>query len=88
MKQVLGELDKLWPGFSQYVKQTYVYSYHPAAIPVWPRGRSPLDEQSELLRRPSMGIYFAGDYTENAHSSGATISGLRVAKDITKELKH
>ena len=29
---------------------TYAYSYHPAAIASWQPGRSPLDEQSELLR--------------------------------------
>ena len=59
---------------SARVLDAHVYTYHPAAIPTWPPGRSPLDESSQLLRRGSGGIHFAGDYTENAHSDGAARS--------------
>ncbi len=85
-KELLGELNRLWPGFSQYVRATHIYSYHPAAIPVWPPGRSPVDAQAELLRKPHLGLWLAGDYTENAHSDGAVRSGIRVAKAIAEDL--
>ncbi len=86
LRQLLGEIDALWPGFSAKVKSAHVYSYHPAAIPFWPRGRSPLDSKSELLRTPVLGLHLAGDYLFNAHSDGAARSAMHVAVGIGSEL--
>lgn len=84
--EVYGELEKLWPGFSQFVKSSYVYTYHPGAIPVWPPGRSPLDEPAQKLREPELGLHLAGDYLYNAHSDGAARSGIAAAERIAAEL--
>jgi monoamine oxidase len=86
LAEIKTELDRMWPGFATHVLQSFVYTYHPAALPVWPPGRSPLDEKAELLRTAERGIYFAGDFTEGAHSSAAAQSGIRVAKQIAAEL--
>lgn len=86
VEELTTELDKLWPGFSTRVRDVHVYQYHPAAVAVWPPGRSPLDEGSKLLREPSLGLYFAGDWTENSHSDGAAESAIRVANAIAREL--
>lgn len=80
--ETLAELDKLWPGFSSYVKETYVYGYHPAAVAYWPPGRSPLDELSNLMRTPSSGLFLAGDWLYSSHSEGAAIAGLETAKKV------
>jgi monoamine oxidase len=82
LAEIDGNLDALWPGFSQYVQASYVFSYHPGAVPVWPPGRSPLDEPSSKLREPELGLYLAGDYLYDAHSDGAAKSALRVAEQI------
>jgi monoamine oxidase len=87
VREILQGLDALWPHFSDYVRASYVYTYHPAALPVWPPGRSPLDEPARLLREPELGLYLAGDYTLGAHSSAAVESGLRIADQIANELK-
>ncbi len=42
LHEVHEHLETLWPGFTQYLQASYVYTYHPGAIPVWPPGRSPL----------------------------------------------
>lgn len=86
IKEILGGLDQLWPGFSAHVKASHVYTYHPGALPVWPPGRSPLDERADLLRQPEMGAYFAGDYLWGSHSDAAVRSGLEAARAIAKEL--
>jgi monoamine oxidase len=70
------ELERLWPGFGKIVKGFYVYSYHPAAVPVWPPGRSPIDDASKTLWKPEHGLYLAGDYLVNAHSDGAARSAI------------
>jgi monoamine oxidase len=85
LHDIYGELEKLWPGFTQFVKESYVYTYHPGAIPVWPPGRSPLDELSQKLRQPELGLYLAGDYLYNAHSDGAARSGIAAAERIAAE---
>lgn len=84
--EILTALDKLWPGLSRYVRSSHVYSYHPAALPVWPPGRSPLDQGARALREPEGGLYLAGDYTFGAHSNGAAESGQRVAALIGQDL--
>jgi monoamine oxidase len=80
--EVLAQLDKLWPGFSGYVKDVQFYSYHPAAVAFWPPGRSPLDETSEAVRQPDNGLFLAGDWTVSSHSEGAVLSGLRAARQV------
>ena len=87
LKEIYTQLDKLWPGIANKVQKSYVYTYHPGAVPVWPPGRSPLDALSEKLREPELGLYLAGDYLYNAHSDGAARSGIRVAERIARELK-
>ena len=87
VKQLLGELDELWPGFSGHVVSTEVYTYHPGSVAVWPPGRSPLDERSQLIREPENGLYLVGDWTWNAHSDGAARSALAAAERIAKDLK-
>jgi len=91
-EQKLGEirqaLDALWPGFSAHVHEGYVYSYHPAAVAVWPPGRSPFDGPARALREPEMGVYLAGDWTVSAHGSGAVDSAFRAAEAVARDLKH
>ncbi|MEZ4299526.1 MAG: NAD(P)/FAD-dependent oxidoreductase [Polyangiaceae bacterium] len=83
----IPELDHLWPGFAGLVKATYVYSYHPAAVPVWPVGRSPIDEKSQSLFAPEHGLYLTGDYLISAHSVGAVKSATCQSSRIVKDLK-
>jgi monoamine oxidase len=85
LRAILAELERLFPGFTRHVGPAHVYGYHPAAVATWPPGRSPLDEQSELFRKPDHGLYFAGDWTLNAHSDGAAKSGILVAEQIAAE---
>ena len=61
------------------------YRYHPHAIASWPVGRSRFDSLSDSLRQPQGRIYFAGDFTEDTHSNGASLSAIRVVKDILKQ---
>ena len=84
-KTLLEAFEKQWPGFSQSVKQMTFYRYHPRAIASWPVGRSRFDSLSDSLRLPQGRIYFAGDFTEDTHSNGATHSAIRVVKDILKQ---
>jgi monoamine oxidase len=86
LAEIVSGLDHLWPGFAAHVQRGFAYTYHPAALPVWPPGRSPLDGPAETLRQPERGLYLAGDYTAGAHSSAAVQSGIRVAAQITAEL--
>jgi hypothetical protein len=85
--RVLSELDKLWPGLSKYVHGAYFYSYHPAAIPNWGPGRSPLDSLSRSLLFESVGLYLAGDYVGGGGAEGAVESARKAAAAIAKELK-
>ncbi len=85
LHEILTELERLFPGFTRHVGPAHVYSYHPAAVATWPAGHSPLDEYSELFRKADRGLYFAGDWTLNAHSDGAAKSGIRVAEQIAAE---
>jgi monoamine oxidase len=84
-KTLLEAFEKQWPGFSQSVKQMTFYRYHPRAIASWPVGRSRFDSLSDSLRRPQGRIYFAGDFTEDTHSNGASHSAIRVVKDILQQ---
>lgn len=86
LRELYTHLDQQWPGFSKQVQGTQVYTYHPGAVPVWPPGRSPLDELAQDLREPELGLYLAGDYLYNAHSDGAAKSGIRAAEKIAQEL--
>lgn len=84
-EMLLAALDKQWPGFRSAVKQMTYYRYHPRAIASWPVGRSRFDSLSDALRTPQGRIYFAGDFTEDTHSNGATHSALRVVKGILRQ---
>jgi monoamine oxidase len=87
VREILGALDRLWPGLSAHVRGSHVFSYHPAAIPVWPPGRSPLDAGGRSLREPELGLYLAGDYTVSAHANGAAESAEAAAARISEELR-
>lgn len=84
---VLGELERLWPGFGKAEHGAYVYSYHPMGVTVWPPGRSPIDDKSKVMFQPEHGLYLAGDYLINAHSDGAVRSAICVSDRIAKDLK-
>ena len=86
-ERLLAEMDKLWPGFSKYVLETYFYNYHPVATPGWPPGRSPIDTAQDSLRQENVGLFLAGDYIYSSHSEGSVISGRETAKKIAAELK-
>lgn len=85
--EVVAGLERLWPGFRGIVRRAYVQRYHPAAVPVWPPGRSPLDAASGALFEPEHGLYLAGDYLVNAHSDGAVRSALCAAARIAADLR-
>jgi hypothetical protein len=88
LEEIKAELERRWPGFARQVRKSFVYTYHPSALPVWPPGRSPLDDKAGLLQKPERGLYLAGDYAGGgAHSSAAVESGIRVAEQIAAELK-
>ena len=84
--EMTAALSKLWPGFAAQVRGGYLYSYHPAAVAVWPPGRSPLDAKAQALFEPEDGLYFAGDWLVGAHSDGAVVSGRRAAERIAQDL--
>jgi monoamine oxidase len=86
LRELLGALDRLWPGLSTHVRGSEVFTYHPAALPVWPPGRSPLDKPAAALRAPELGLYLAGDYTLGAHSDAAAESGLAAAAQVSAAL--
>ena len=85
-RELLAELESMWPGFSRFVRGTSIYTYHPAAIPSWPAGRSPFDERAQRLFRPFDGLYLAGDYLVSSHSEGAVVAAQRQARAIALEL--
>lgn len=74
--------DRIWPGFSKMMKGMEFYRFHPRAIASWPVGRSRFDDLSNEIRKPENNIYFAGDFTESSHSSGAFESAARVSSQI------
>lgn len=84
--EMTAELSKLWSGFGAHVREGYLYSHHPAAVAVWPPGRSPLDAEAQALFEPEDGLYFAGDWLVGAHSDGAVVSGERAAERIAQDL--
>ena len=86
VREILAALDRRWPGLSAHVHSSQVFTYHPAALPVWPPGRSPLDREGQALREPELGLHLAGDYTISAHSNGAAESARAVAVRISQEL--
>lgn len=86
-KDLISHLEKIWPGFSQYVKAAYFYGYHPGATPSWPVGRSPLDAKSKSLQKPVAGLYLVGDYIYSNHADGAVISAQKVAQIISNAKK-
>ncbi|MBI5881765.1 MAG: FAD-dependent oxidoreductase [Elusimicrobia bacterium] len=86
-QRLLAELDKIWLGFSGFVKETHFYGYHPAATPGWGPGRSPLDSLHASLRTENVGLYLAGDYIYSSHADGTVKSGQDVAGKIAKQLK-
>ncbi len=86
VRELLAELDEMQPAFAEHVDAAYVYTYHPAALPSWGPGRSPLDEHSALLREPTDGLYLVGDYTQGGHSDSAARSAIRAALRIASEL--
>ena len=86
-QEVLESMDVYWPGFSKYVKEVVFYSYHPAAVTYWPRGRSPLDAGSEAIRTPHQGLFLAGDWTESSHAEGAVRSAILAVDQVDRFLK-
>jgi monoamine oxidase len=84
--ELLKSMDQFFPGFSKYVKEVRFYSYHPAAVTYWPRGRSPLDAGSEAIRTPNLGLFLAGDWTESSHAEGAVRSAMLTVDKVTKFL--
>ncbi len=85
--EIKTELDKLWPGLSAHIRGSYVYTYHPASIAVWPPGRSPNDATGRKLREPDRGVYLAGDWTVSGHSNGAVESALSATVAVAVSLK-
>ena len=85
---LLDAFEKQWPGFGQFVRQIYFYRYHPRAIAAWPVGRSRFDALSDSMRQPQGRVYFAGDFTEDTHSNGATIAAKRVVEAILQQDDH
>lgn len=85
--EVLEGMDAVWPGFSKYVRETFFYSYHPAAVTYWPKGRSPLDDLSEAIRTPNQGLFLAGDWTESSHAEGAVHSAMLASEKVDSYLK-
>jgi monoamine oxidase len=85
--ELLRELEALWPGFSRFVRGTTVYTYHPAAIPYWPPGRSPYDARAQRLFDAFHGLYLAGDYLVSSHSEGAVRAAQRQARAIVEDLQ-
>ena len=85
--EVMEGMDQYWPGFSKYVKDVLFYSYHPASVTYWPRGRSPLDALSEAIRTPNQGLFLAGDWTESSHAEGAVRSAMLVVDQVDKFLR-
>lgn len=85
--ELVAELEKLWPGFAKHVRSAAIYSYHPAAIPFWPPGRSPFDAQAQGLFESFDGLFLAGDYLVSSHSEGAVISAQRQARAIADDLQ-
>ncbi|MBI5210458.1 MAG: FAD-dependent oxidoreductase [Elusimicrobia bacterium] len=85
--KLLAELDKIWPGFSGFVKDTSFYGFHPAATPGWGPGRSPLDALHASLRAENAGLYLAGDYLYSSHAEGSVRSGREAAQKIAADLK-
>jgi hypothetical protein len=85
--EVIQGLERLWPGFSQYVRDANIYPYHPAAIPFWPPGRSPFDERAQGLFRSFDGLRLAGDYLISSHSEGAVVAAQKQAAAIAAELR-
>lgn len=80
--QITAGFQKRWPALAKDIQGMEFYRYHPRAIAGWPVGRSRFDELSQEIRRPEHGVYLAGDFTENTHSSGAVLSALRVVQQI------
>ncbi len=80
--EVRAGLEKLFPGIGAFIEEVETHRYHPRAIASWPVGRSRYDALSDALRRPEGRLYFAGDFTESAHSDGAFLSSARVVKQI------
>jgi monoamine oxidase len=85
--ELLRELEALWPGFSRFVRGANVYTYHPAAIPYWPPGRSPYDAPAQRLFQAFDGVYLAGDYLVSSHSEGAVRAAQRQARAIVEDLQ-
>jgi monoamine oxidase len=86
VRQIVSALERFWPGLGAHVRSSQVFTHHPAAIPVWPPGRSPLDAASRALRTPELGLVLAGDYLAGAHADAAARSAEWAAALITDEL--
>jgi monoamine oxidase len=84
--ELIAELDAIWPGFSRHVRGSAIYSYHPAAVPLWPPGRSPYDARALALFQSFEGLYLAGDYLVSSHSDGAVIAARHQAAAVARDL--
>ena len=75
-----AKLDKMFPGFSNYITSEQVHQY-PTAIAYWPfeLKRSRFDDLAVALRKPFDRIQIGGDTTENSHSEGAAQAAIRMS---------
>jgi monoamine oxidase len=85
LKAVTARMDKLFPGFSQYVTSAQAYIY-PTAIAYWPISleRSRFDALAIALRKPFGRIQIGGDTTEDSHSEGAAQAAMRMSSVLIK----
>jgi len=82
-KDVLAELEKIWPGISDvYIHGSGIKNYWPHALPIF----SPnyLHEVQPALVKPEGKVFFAGDYTEQPGLDGAVHSGHRAVTQLLK----
>lgn len=86
-KNLEDAFEKTWPGSRAMIRKWSFYRYHPRAIASWPVGRSRFDALSNNLRKAHGHLYFGGDFTESSHSDGATISALRVSRQIEQAMQ-
>ncbi len=87
IQNILHELEVLWPGVSQHVESTEIFTYHPGAIAVWPKNRSPIDALSQKIRTSLLNTHFVGDWLYNSHSDGAVRSAQNAANEIAGALR-
>jgi hypothetical protein len=66
--------------------EIHVYPHLPA-VPAWPVGRSPFDEDARSLREPVGRVHLAGDYVYGSHGRAAAQSAGHVARQVDAALR-